>query len=307
VTLDRVEAFRRDIDASAQALATFLDRWQPPELGGRAKIAFTGLGSSRYAALVASAAARAAGRTVWASYPHVADGQPPTSDLVLVAISASGRTSEVVEVAERHRGRSLVVAVTGDPGSPLARAADQVVPLHAGREVAGVACRTFRATVAALGLLTGVVEVEDVRPTVDALDSLLTTRTEWAPRLVEALDGAPSIDVLADAPLVGLAEQAALMLRECPRSPAHAWESADWLHTAVYLALPGHRVVLYPGAVADEEVVATVERRGGSVLRIPGANPGGADPLARAVAESVVAEVVAAELWARTRASDKEP
>ena len=56
------------------------------------------------------------------------------------------------------------------------------------------------------------------------------------------------------------------MLREGPRLPATAYETGDWLHTGVYLALPGHRVLLFPGAPADPDVIATVERRGGQVL-----------------------------------------
>ena len=56
------------------------------------------------------------------------------------------------------------------------------------------------------------------------------------------------------------------MLREAPRLPAHAWETADWLHTAVYLALPGHRAVLFPGSPADAEVIDTIRRRGGEVI-----------------------------------------
>ena len=47
--------------------------------------------------------------------------------------------------------------------------------------------------------------------------------------------------------MLGLAEQAALMLREAPRLPAVAHETGDWLHTAVYLAFPGHRALMFSG------------------------------------------------------------
>ena len=72
---------------------------------------------------------------------------------MFIAISASGRTPEVIEAARRHRGSSLVVGLTNDPGSPLAGEADIVLPLLAGEERSGVASRTFRATVAVLGLV----------------------------------------------------------------------------------------------------------------------------------------------------------
>ncbi len=193
------------------------------------------------------------------------------------------------------------MAVTNDPRSALAGAADVVVPLRAGVEASGIACRTFRSTVAALGLATGLVEVRDLRPCVDDLDRRLSAADAWSPSIVDALDGAASIDVLADASLLGLAEQAALMLREAPRLPAHAWETGDWLHVGVYLALPGHRALLYPGSPADAEVTATIERRGGRIdLVAP--DTAGAGPIERTIVESVGAEHLAARLWTRASA-----
>ena len=103
---------------------------------------------------------------------------------------------------------------------------------------------------------------------------------------------------------LGLAEQAALMLREAPRLPAAAHDTGDWLHTAVYLAIPGHRALLFPGAAADAEVIATIERRGGIVIRVPSASSD-ADPFHRAIVESVYAELLAAELWRRTSAEER--
>jgi len=261
-----------------------------------------GLGSSRYAAAIVADAVRAQGGTAWVEIASAAGGTAPAHELVLCAISASGRTAEVLEVAERHRGRSLVVAITNAPTSPLAAAADVVVTLHAGEEAAGIACRSFRATIAALALATGVATADDLRPVPDAIDRRLAADGRDAESSAETLDRAPSIDVLAPAPLVGLAEQAALMLRELPRLPAHAWETGDWLHTGVYLALPGHRAVAFPGAAADDEVIATVRRRGGEVVTIPPAGEA-RTAVERALVESVSAERLALGLWRRATAT----
>jgi fructoselysine-6-P-deglycase FrlB-like protein len=297
MTTDRVDRFASDIAAGPEALARLVDAWQTPGLGGRTRIAFTGLGSSRYAALIVASSLRAAGVSAWVEYASSSAPTAPAEDLVLVAVSASGRTPEVVDAAERHRDRSLVVGITNDPDAPLAGAADLLVPLLAGEETSGLACRTFRGTVAALAMLTGAARRDDLRPTVDALAARLAARGTWLPPLADALDSAPSIDVLADASLVGLAEQAALMLREAPRLPAHANDTGDWLHTGVYLALPGHRALLFPGSAADAEVIDTVRRRGGETAVV--APQRGGDPIRRALVESVVAESLAAELWRR--------
>ena len=298
---DRVAAFRSDITASPDALARLLDGWAAPDLGGRDRFLLTGLGSSRFAALVVAAQIRARGGTAWAEYAGGAAPTRASDDLVTIAISASGRTPEVVAAAEAHAGRGVVVAVTNDPDSPLASRADVVVPLLAGVEAAGIAGRSFRATLAALSLLTAATTIDELRPTVDGLARRLAEPDASVETAADRLDGAAAIDVLADAALVGLAEQAALMLREAPRLPAHAFATGDWLHTGVYVALPGHRVVLVPGSPADAEVIATVERRGGVVVRVHEAGRGGV--LARAVVDSVVAERVAAVLWARAAAT----
>ncbi len=311
--IDRVDQLLEDILDGPAALERLLAAYDRPDtplarlmpaMQARSRIAFTGLGSSRYAAKIAASDLRAAGASAWVEYASTGAPTAPAPDLAFVAISASGRTAEVIASARRHRGRSLVIAVTNDPDSELASAADQVLPLHAGAEAAGIATRTFRATVAVLAMLAGRTPAS-LAPTVSGLATLIEGRDDWLPGMTEALERAPSIDVLADAAVLGLAEQAALMLREAPRLPATAHDTGDWLHTAVYVALPGHRALLFPGASADAEVIATIERRGGVVIRMPSAaaTPE-VDPLSRAIVESVVGELLAAELWRETSAED---
>jgi glutamine---fructose-6-phosphate transaminase (isomerizing) len=308
---DRVDLLRDDILGGPAALQRLLAAYDAPHspltavttaLPAGRRFAFAGMGSSRYAALIAASGFRAAGESAWVEYASTGSPTLPATDLAFVAISASGRTAEVVAAARRHRGRSVVIAVTNDPGSALASEADHVLPLHAGTEASGFATRTFRATVAVLGLLAGRTPASLASSVAD-LAVAIESAHPWVPDTADAIDGAPAIDVLADASSLGLADQAALMLREAPRLPATAHDTGDWLHTAVYLAIPGHRLLLFPGAAADVEVIATVERRGGVVLRVPrtGASPE-PDPFRRVIVESVSGELLAAELWRRTSA-----
>jgi hypothetical protein len=103
------------------------------------------------------------------------------------------------------------------------------------------------------------------------------------------------------------------MLREAPRLPATAHETADWLHTAVYLAIPGHRALLFRGSPADAEVVDTISRRGGEAIVVGPAIPGAAltidvppldGPASRAMVLSVITELLAVGLWDRTSADE---
>ena len=323
MTADRVALLREDILAGPTALGALLDAYAAPDgpLDGigapPARLVFTGLGSSLYAATTAAALARAAGIAASAEYPSSVP-TPPASGQVLVAISASGGTREVIDAARRHRGTGRVIAVTNGSGSALAEAADHVLPLLAGREGSGIATRTFRATIAVVAMLVdrwiGRTEVASrLRPTVDALYVLIDSHRAWVGDVADLLDGAGAIDVLGDAADSALVHQAALMLREAPRLPATAHETADWLHTAVYLALPGHRALLFRGSPADEEVVDTIRRRGGETIVVGPGVPGPAltidipplhSPAQRAIVLSVIAESLALELWDRTSATE---
>lgn len=324
MTTDRVGRLREDIRAGPTALADLLDAYAAPdgplrEVGeAPAGVAFTGLGSSRYAATTGAALARSAGIPAWAEYSSTSLPTPRAPKQVLVAISASGGTREVVDAARRHRGAGRVIALTNNDGSALAEAADHVLPLVAGREGAGIATRTFRATIAVLAMLVdrwngGLDAAASLRPTLDALHIMLDGHRSWVGGAADLLDGAGAIDVVGDAADSALVHQAALMLREAPRLPANAHDTADWLHTAVYLAFPGHRALLFRGSPADEEVVETIRRRGGETIVVGPAVPGAAltidsptldGPASRAIVLSVVAELLALELWARTSATE---
>ena len=335
---DRSELLSADILAAPEALANLLDAYggatsplHAIERGhmrrhGR-RVALIGLGSSRYAALGAASRLRVAGIAAWADFASDTAGPEPAADLVVVAISASGATAEVVATARRHRGRSLVIAVTDAPDPRLAAEADVVLPLYAGIEASGIATRTYRATVAVLALLadrlTGdaTAGVDRLRPAVDGLAGVLEGRDAWLGTAADLFDGAAAIDVIGQAADQGTVEQAALMLREAPRLPASAHETADWLHTAIYLALPGHRALLFSGSPVDGDVVRVIAGRGGATatvgapvagaaLDIPVGVPLPADTRAPSVIDGlvrpVVAELLAAELWRRVDANETE-
>lgn len=325
MTHDRVEQLREDTAGGPSALAALLDGYAADGgplagIGDRpAGIAFSGLGSSRYGALTAAAEARRLEIPAWPELASSAAPTPPAPGQVLVAISASGRTHETVEAARRYRaGGGRVIAVTNEPESPSATGADHVLPLLAGAEGAGIATRTFRATLAVCAMLVRHWAdprwaVESLRPTVGRLEAVMDGAAAWLPAAVDLFGGHMAIDVLGDDADAALVHQAALMLREAPRQPAVPHDTADWLHTAVYLALPGHRALLFSGSPSDAEVVDTIRRRGGETVVVGSPVEGAAltievprseGPFERAIVASVVAELLARELWARTTAED---
>jgi len=81
--------------------------------------------------------------------------QPPRlRDALVVGISQSGQSPDIVEVlAEGRRQGQPTLAITNDPASPLAQAADYVLDIHAGRETAVAATKTYTAQLLAIAML----------------------------------------------------------------------------------------------------------------------------------------------------------
>ncbi len=82
--------------------------------------------------------------------------RPPCLEGALVlAISQSGQSPDIVAVVEEGRRQgALTVAITNEPASPLANAAQHTISLQAGPERSLAATKTYTASLMALGLLS---------------------------------------------------------------------------------------------------------------------------------------------------------
>jgi glutamine---fructose-6-phosphate transaminase (isomerizing) len=297
----RPELFREDVLAAAGALSERAPGLESIQAAtGRARrVVFLGMGSSRFAALDAAALLRAHGVDAVAEIASTGSPQPPAPDTLVVAISAAGGSGETVTAMRRHLGTSMVVGVTSVPGSAIGSEADACIAI-APDGPSGVACASHRSTVAVLREICGLLAPAAApaagwrERAAAAIGELVEQRGEWLPRTVEQLGGGP-VHVLAPAERLGAAEQSALMLREVPRVPAYACETGDWSHVDVYLTKrPGYRALILPGSAYEDEVRAWQARRGFTVVTAD--VPGGPD--VRPLVETLVCELLAAELWA---------
>jgi glutamine---fructose-6-phosphate transaminase (isomerizing) len=295
------ELFMDDVLAAPAALAgraPALESIRP--LAARARrVLFLGMGSSRFAALDAAALLRAHGIDAVAEYASAGSPQPPSADTLVLAVSATGGSAETVAAMRRHLGRSMVVGVTSVPQSPIGGEADACLAIAADGP-SGVACASYRGTVAALREVCGLLAPAAAAPAgwceraAATAAEVLDRRSEWLPGAAEVLGGGP-VHVLAPAERLGAAEQSALMLREVPRVPAYACETGDWSHVDLYLTKrPGYRALLLPGSAYEDEMREWQADRGFTVVTAEA--PGDAD--VRPLVETLLCELLAAELWA---------
>jgi len=189
-----------------------------------------GMGGSYNAALTAAESLRLAGvdvRVELASHyyrgPLAAVGPADTAILV----STSGESIELVELAERLRaaGHRRTIALVQEEDSPLAQAVQHVIPLAIADENP---IDSFIATVAALVRLGAAVRGETL-PAVDDDAAAIAQAVADGQSAAQA-PVAPLVDVLGRGHLLGVAQQATLLLREISRVPASAWEPNNFRH-----------------------------------------------------------------------------
>jgi hypothetical protein len=304
-------AFLADLEAKPAALLDLLDHVPAWDGVATGPIVLTGMGSSFFAADVGARRLRRHGITAVAELASVEATVPPTPELTLIGITASGSSAETVALLTAHAGLSRTIALTNDESASLP--ADRIVLMHAGIEAGGVSCRTYLHTlVALLALEQHLADVdlrlgERLRRSAAAIAYLLDRRDGWLPPLIEAVDGTEGLWLLAPAERLGSALQGALMVREGPRRAADGCETGDWNHVDVYLTKTlDYRALLFSGSRFDADALNWMIDRRSHVATIgadpPGVSasvryPGDDDELVALLTEVLVAELVAAQWW----------
>ena len=150
---------RREMAEQPEVLARLLSRRVPVEAGDVAGVVIVARGSSDHAAVygrylleLATRRPVALGRAVAVHPLRRADRR--RAAWLVVGVSQSGKTPEIVDVVERLRAAGgQAIAITNDADSPLAAASEAVIELGAGEERAVPATKTFTAQMAAFAVL----------------------------------------------------------------------------------------------------------------------------------------------------------
>jgi len=172
---------------------------------------------------------------------------------LLVVVSQSGRSAEILRLIELTRGRLPTVGLTNTGTSPLAREATAVVLTHAGEE-ATVSCKTYLATQMAQAWLGAVLTGGDrgaaLRELGDAIAGVAAYLAPWRGH-VEALAG-----LLADTravfyagrgPSLAAAGSAGLITKESTHRPAEGMTSAALRHGPMEMLDAGVVVLVFAG------------------------------------------------------------
>jgi len=195
------------------------------------------------------------------------------SGYLLIAVSQSGQTPEIVEVVQQARASGAhTIAITNDGRSPLAGAADLLVALEAGQELAVPATKTVTAQLVAFAIIAealGTVGLSDAAAAdlPGQVEEVLGDRAP-AEDLASWLRGSDRLVTVARGLLYGAAREVALKVAETTSFVTTAFSSADFRHGPIAIASSGAPVLAFahPGPASEDvlEVVAELKRRAAS-------------------------------------------
>jgi glucosamine--fructose-6-phosphate aminotransferase (isomerizing) len=173
------------------------------------------------------------------------DRPPALTDALVVGISQSGQSPDIISVLEEARAQNRpTVALTNDPTSPLAKASDVIVDLAAGEERSVAATKTYTSTLTMIALISEAIDPN--RSDLARLSESVTTVLEME-RTIESL--ASSFADIEHCAVLGrgfnqaTAFEWALKLQELTQVVAQPFSTADFLHGPVAVVEPGYPVL----------------------------------------------------------------
>ena len=272
--------YLRDILAQPRALrdtvASLCDRPGLADLAGFDRIVLTGMGASYHALpplhiqLVEHGFHAAAYETSELIHYFAAALTPRT---LLIAVSQSGRSVEIVRLLDAAAKRVRIIAVTNTPESPLATRADVTILTHAGVE-SSVSSKTFVTTLVALAWLGAALRGADrkqveseLREAAPAAQDYLAGWEAKVSSLANLLSGVRILFVTGRGASMAAAGAGGLILKESAHCHAEGMTCSAFRHGPFEISGPDTFALVFAGgpetAALNEKLVLDVRNAGG--------------------------------------------
>jgi glucosamine--fructose-6-phosphate aminotransferase (isomerizing) len=229
---------------------------------------------------------------------------------LFLAISQSGRSDDLIEMARAARAAgALAAAIVNDADSPLAGACQIVLPMAAGAELSVAASKTFVATLAVLLRLAAALTGDGgLAAAVERLPDRLTQAgaLDWS-EAADALAGSSSLATIGRGPTLPIAREASLKLKETCHLHAEAYSGAEFLHGPVALVSARYPVLMFmptdEAAAGMARLAADLKQKGTALFvteagaaaggRLPALKPDQAEADAVCLIQSFYAMLIA--------------
>jgi glucosamine--fructose-6-phosphate aminotransferase (isomerizing) len=217
--------------------------------------------AARYAQYIFGAFNRVPVALATPSLYTVYEEPPKLSDALVIGISQSGQSPDIVSVVENAKSQGqTTLCITNQPDSPLGHAADFVIPLHCGDEKAVAATKTYTSSLTALAMLSTAMSGDDQRE--KALAALPPLLEETITSAIETNAMTCRYRYIEHCVVIGrgfnyaTAFEVALKIKELTRVVSVPYSSADFKHGPIAAVQPGFPVVMIApsGKMLDQMV-----------------------------------------------------
>ena len=239
------------------------------------------------------------------SVSSVYDTRPDLSNSICLAISQSGASPDLLAaVGKAREAGAMIVALVNARKSPLAERADHVVPLCAGVETSVAATKSFIASLSAIvHLVSCWAEDRELSEALRKAPKHLERAwsLDWS-IAVEHLKAATDLFVIGRGMGLGVAQEAALKLKETCALHAEAISAAELRHGPMALVRPGFPVLVFSQndeARAGVEVLAAELAACKADVMIAGSRAPGAVHLPSEPAHPVIEPMLIAQTFYR--------
>lgn len=185
------------------------------------------------------------------------------SNTLVVAISQSGRSTDLVEFAKAAKASGAkLVSITNDSESPLAKNADFHIPLLAGPELAVAATKSYSAQllISYLLVMRWANKELKIQNLVDQAKLVLSTRNHIA-EVAKRIDLSKQLVILGRGFAYPNAKEAALKIQETCKVNIYGMSTADYLHGPISaLDSDSQVLVLAPCCSPDNSISEAIER-----------------------------------------------
>jgi len=172
---------------------------------------------------------------------------------LLVAVSQSGQSAEIIRLLKMHRKRSRLIGVTNTPNSPLARHSDGVLVTRAGAEYS-VSCKTYVSALLALGWLADLLAGRNLRTSQKELagaaslaDSYLKSWRSHTDEFGSVLDGVRNLFLAGRGVSLSAVGTGGLIVKESSQVPAEGMSSAAFRHGPLEMVSERTFVLVFEG------------------------------------------------------------
>ncbi|MGH3498129.1 MAG: SIS domain-containing protein [Nocardioidaceae bacterium] len=238
-------------DCWAQALVTATDAAGVLPVPG-SKVAVIGCGTSLHIAAAVAAAREAAGHGETDAFP--ASEMPSRRYDVVVALSRSGTTTEVLQALDRLPAGVRTLGITADAATPISAVADEVVVLDYAEERSVVQTRFATTALALLRAHVG----HDLVPVIEQGRAVLSEALD------EALVDRRHYVFLGRGLALGVAAEAALKVREAASAWSEVYPALEYRHGPLSAATEESLVWMF--GAPDQTLVHDIEATGARVV-----------------------------------------